>query len=119
MDVPEIVPYLHSHAVFVHPHKGGSGIQNKLLEAMAAGCAVVTTQSGLQGIKAKHGEHCLIGTTPEEIADHVIHLLQNPAERQRLARNARQLMEETHYWDVVNDQIDAVIDEVLSAERTA
>ncbi len=113
-DVPDLVPYLHRHAVFLHPHRGGSGIQNKVLEAMSAGCAVVTTPSGLQGIDAQHGVHCLIGERATDLADHVAWLLAHPEERQRLAEQARRLMEHTHSWAHVDAQIDAVIADVLS-----
>jgi len=115
-DVPDLVPYLHRHAVFLHPHRGGSGIQNKVLEAMSAGCAVVTTPTGLQGIEAEHGVHCLIAERATEMADHVAFLLSNPDERRRLAANARDLMVRTHSWAHVNDQIDDVIASVLGGE---
>ncbi len=113
--VPDTVPYLHNAAVFLHPHAGASGIQNKLLEAMAAGCAVVTTTSGLQGIEGIHGIHCLVFTTPQEAAKHVIRLLNDPDERAFLAANARKLMEDTHSWDLVNTQIDSVLHRPLRA----
>lgn len=111
-NVPDLVPYFHHAAIFIHPHLGGSGIQNKVLEAMATGCPVVTTPSGLQGIAAEHGVHALIGRTPAELATHVITLLRDASLRTRLARNARALMEATHAWDHVFAQLDAVIDDV-------
>ncbi|MDZ4744507.1 MAG: HAD-IIIA family hydrolase [bacterium] len=109
--VPDHVSYLHEAAVFLHPHSGGSGIQNKVLEAMAAGCAVVTTTSGLLGIDAIHGVHCLIATSKEEAALYVRRLLTNIEERATLVANARKLMLETHSWDLVNTQIDNVVDQ--------
>ncbi len=112
-DVPDLVPYFHRAAVFVHPHHGGSGIQNKVLEAMATGCPVVTTPSGLQGIEASHGVHAMIGTTPEELAAHVITILRDEDLRATLARNARQLMVDTHSWSHVFEQMDDVIASVL------
>lgn len=112
-DVPDLVPYFHRAAVFVHPHHGGSGIQNKVLEAMATGCPVVTTPSGLQGIEATHGVHAMIGTTPEELAAHVITILRDEDLRATLARNARQLMVDTHSWSHVFEQMDDVIASVL------
>lgn len=112
-DVPDLVPYLHQYAVFLHPHHGGSGIQNKVLEAMSAGCAVVTTPSGLQGIDAIHDVHCLIGTSDTDLADNAARLLGDPDLRQRLARNARVLMEQTHSWKHVEQQMFAAITTVL------
>lgn len=113
-DVPDLVPYLHRYAVFLHPHHGGSGIQNKVLEAMSAGCAVVTTPSGLQGIDAVHDVHCLIGTSDTDLADNTARLLSDPDLRQRLARNARTLMEQTHSWDHVEHQMLEAINTVLA-----
>jgi len=112
-NVPDLVPYFHHAAVFVHPHHGGSGIQNKVLEAMATGCPVVTTPSGLQGIDATHGVHAMIGRTTEELAQHVTTVLQDEVLRAQLARNARQLMLDTHSWSHVFEQMDAVLATVL------
>lgn len=108
-DVPDIVPYLHNAAIFLHPHEGGSGIQNKVLEAMATGCPVVTTKSGLQGIDAIHGVHAMIGTSPAQMAEYSVLLLRNPELRMTLARNARLLMEATHSWNHVHNQTEGVL----------
>lgn len=108
-DVPHLVTFLHQAAVFVHPHHGGSGIQNKVLEAMSAGCPVVTTPSGLQGIEAVHGVHAMIATSATQMQQHIIALMRDADLRRRLAHNARRLMEQTHTWDVMAQQLDAVL----------
>ncbi|MBU3742814.1 MAG: glycosyltransferase, partial [Candidatus Kapabacteria bacterium] len=108
-DVPHLVSYLHSAAIFVHPHHGGSGIQNKVLEAMAAGCPVVTTPSGLQGIEAVHGVHAMVATDAAGMQRHIVTLLRDTDLRRRIAHNARQLMERTHTWQVMGQQLDAVL----------
>jgi sugar transferase (PEP-CTERM/EpsH1 system associated) len=108
-DVPHMLPYFQRAAVFIHPHHGGSGIQNKVLEAMASGCPVVTTPTGLQGIDAVHGVHAMVGTTPGELAEHVVTLLRDQSLRIQMAAAARYLMEVTHSWDHVFEQIDATI----------
>lgn len=108
-NVPDMVPYLQRAAVFVHPHLGGSGIQNKVLEAMAAGCVVVTSTTGLQGINAIHNVHCLVGTNNEEISQYIVQLLNDPPLRKRLARAARKLIEDEHQWAHVGKQLDTVL----------
>ncbi|HYF04068.1 MAG TPA: glycosyltransferase [Patescibacteria group bacterium] len=112
-DVPDMQKFLHESAVFVHPHKGASGIQNKVLEAMATGCAVVTTPTGIQGIAAKHNEHVLIAKSDEEMAQYIIELLKNPELRVRLAKNARALIEREHSWEAVDRAVDATIARVF------
>ncbi|MES2765916.1 MAG: glycosyltransferase [Bacteroidota bacterium] len=112
-NVPDMQKFLHEAAVFVHPHKGASGIQNKVLEAMATGCAVVTTPTGIQGIAARHGEEVMIAQNDDEMVQYIIQLLKNPELRIKLARNARALIEKNHSWEAVDKALDETIAEVL------
>lgn len=113
-DVPDMLPYLHQSRVFLHPHSGGSGIQNKLLESMAAGCPVVTTPTGNQGIYAKHEHSVMIGKTKEELARYTIKLLSDDEFARNISNNARTLIEDEHSWDAVYRQMDGIIDELFA-----
>lgn len=115
-DVPEMRPFLQEAAVFLHPHAGGSGIQNKLLEAMACGCPVVTTPTGNQGIYAKHEEEAMIGRNPEELAEHTVRILKDKDFAEMISRNCRSLMVRTHSWDIVYKQLDQMIEEICGSE---
>ena len=55
--VDSVLPYLQTATVFVAPLRMGSGTRLKILEAMAAGCAVVTTSLGASGLQ-KAGTRC-------------------------------------------------------------
>lgn len=112
-DVPDMLPYLQNSALFLHPHKGGSGIQNKLLEAMAAGCPVVTTPTGNQGIGAVNGESALIGRTPEELARHAIKVLTDPNYAKSISQKAHELVVSTHSWEAVFGQLDDILGEMF------
>lgn len=112
-DVPDLKIYLQNAAVFIHPHYSGSGIQNKVLEAMATGCPVVTTPSGNQGIHGKHMSEVMLGKNDKELAKFAIKLLKDAELRDKLSKNARKLIEDTHSWDAVYKQIDGIIDEVI------
>jgi sugar transferase (PEP-CTERM/EpsH1 system associated) len=111
-NVPEIVSYLQKAAVYVHPHYGGTGIQNKLLEAMSAGCPIVTTTTGNQGIYATDGEEIMIAESSEEFAAKVIMLLRDNKLSEKISKNAREYIIKTHSWEIIYDQCDAVIKEV-------
>ncbi|MFC2130073.1 glycosyltransferase [Bacteroidota bacterium] len=113
-DVPEMLPYLQSAELFLHPHNGGSGIQNKLLEAMACGCPVVTTATGNQGINARHGEEVLLGSSSAELAENAVKILKDSSFAELLSKNARELIVNTHSWDVVFNDLDRIIDEVIN-----
>ncbi|MGB9701751.1 MAG: glycosyltransferase [Candidatus Kapaibacteriota bacterium] len=111
-NVPDLLPYLQRARVYLHPHIGASGIQNKLLEAMSAGCPIVTTESGNQGIYGKHREHLLIGETDDEIANYAIELLKDNELAKKISANARQLIIETHNWDIIYEKLDEIIKEI-------
>lgn len=113
IDVPDMLPYLHSARVFLHPHSGGSGIQNKLLEAMASGCPVITTPTGNQGIYAKNEESAIICNTKEEMIRYAVKILKDDEFASKLIKNARVLIEEKHSWEVIYKQLDNILDELL------
>jgi glycosyltransferase involved in cell wall biosynthesis len=110
--VPSLTPYYQSAAVFPHPHAGGSGIQNKLLEAMACGCPVVTTKVGNQGIDGAHGKDLMIAENVEEIATHTIRIIKDRKLMDTISHNARDLMIRTHSWDSIFSALDRIIEEL-------
>jgi sugar transferase (PEP-CTERM/EpsH1 system associated) len=97
--VPRIQDYLARATVAVAPMQAGSGMQFKVLEAMASGVPVVATHYALGGIEAVDGVHLLVADDAEGLADQVVRLLRDPTLRRRLARNARQLVEEKYIWE--------------------
>lgn len=99
--VEDVRPWLARAAVYVCPVTVGTGLKNKVLEAMAAGAAVVTTPLGVQGLATEPGKHVLVGTTVREIADHTIRLLGEPGLAATLGRSGRSYVLEQHSWDTV------------------
>jgi glycosyltransferase involved in cell wall biosynthesis len=80
--------------VFVCPIRVGTGIKNKLMEALASGCAIVSTDIGIEGLALRNGEHLLIANDPIEFAHAVNSLLCDSALRTRLGNAARAYAEE-------------------------
>ena len=66
-----------------------SPVPTVLMEAMACGCAIVSTNNCMIPEIIKHGENGLLGNTPEELRDHCMSLLTNPGEARKLGENAR------------------------------
>jgi sugar transferase (PEP-CTERM/EpsH1 system associated) len=76
--VPAVEPYLAGSTVVVAPFRIAQGIQNKLLEALAAGKPIVSTSGPAAAIGASHGEMLLVADAPQEFASAVVALLDDP-----------------------------------------
>ncbi len=94
--VKDLRPYRNRARVFVSPVRLGSGMRTKVLEAMAGGLPVVSTSLGMAGIEAQTGVNCLVADTPELFTQSVEWLLTDRALAARMARSARELVEEKH-----------------------
>lgn len=87
--VPDLNPYLDRAALFVAPMRQGGGMRVKVLEALAAGKAVVATPLAVEGLEVTDGEQIAIGDNDQELAERMIQLLANPIQRAAQAQNAR------------------------------
>ena len=63
-----------SARIFVAPMRIGSGMQNKLLEAMSMGLPCVTTTMAATPLGTTPWKHLLVGDSAEEIADCIVKL---------------------------------------------
>lgn len=97
--VPRIQDWIARATVAVAPMQAGSGIQNKVLEAMACGAPVVATPYALAGIEANDSEHLLVAQDAETFAGQVVRIMRDGACARRLARNARRLVGDQYTWD--------------------
>jgi sugar transferase (PEP-CTERM/EpsH1 system associated) len=97
--VPDVRPYLARSAVAIVPLRVAQGVQNKALEAMAMGKAVVTSTQVLGGLHAKPGKHLLAASAVEEWVEHVLRLFDQTELRQQLGKAGRQFVEQQHQWD--------------------
>ena len=98
-NVPHIQPYLAEAEVCVLPLRFSIGIQNKLLEALAMGKPVVATSGVLQGTVSSLREAVHIADKPNDFAEQVLALLENPSERKVLQLKGPQIVEQFYRWE--------------------
>jgi len=91
--------------VAVVPVLSGSGTRVKILEAWAAGTAVVSTRTGAEGLSSRPGEHLLLADAPEDFARAVTTLLDSESERGRIGAAGRQLYEQSYTWPAAWKQL--------------
>jgi sugar transferase (PEP-CTERM/EpsH1 system associated) len=98
-EVPDVSDWLLRAEVGVAPLRIGAGMQNKLVQAMAAGLPVVSTPVANEGIRATPDVHLLLREEPRAFADAVIALLRDSKARERLGGAARRFVEQQWTWE--------------------
>ncbi len=107
--VPDVRPYLAAASVMVVPLIQGGGTRLKILEAFAAGCPVVSTAKGAEGLKIKDGEHLLIKDSIEELVAGVCQVWSDPALGEKLAGCGYELVQEEYSWESVGGRVEEAV----------
>jgi glycosyltransferase involved in cell wall biosynthesis len=97
--VPDLTPYLERAALVVVPLRQGGGMRLKVLEALAAGKAVVASPLAAAGLQLTSGEQAVLADDDDELAQAIERLLADPAERAALAARARAWASANLNWD--------------------
>lgn len=100
--------------VFVAPIFSGGGVIVKILDAMAAGLPVVTTQYGNEGIKAKPGTDVLIADSAHNFARCIIELFENRALRDHIGTHGQQFIKQNYSADRLVAELEKVYEKILS-----
>jgi glycosyltransferase involved in cell wall biosynthesis len=105
--------------VVVVPLLTGSGTRLKILEAWAAGRAVVSTSLGAAGLPAQDGVNLLLADTPAAMCDAVLRLLADAGLRRRLGEAGRTLAEREFSWPAVWRGLEQSLAAVFPPEHPA
>jgi glycosyltransferase involved in cell wall biosynthesis len=106
--VEDAIRELSKAKVSVAPILAGSGTRVKILEAWAAGRAVVSTTLGSEGLGGQHEQHLLIADTAEDFAEAVSILLKSRSLRLRLGSAGRNLFETSLTWQTAWKRLDQI-----------
>lgn len=103
--VDSVQPYLHRATIYVAPLRMGSGTRLKILQAMAARCAVVSTSIGAAGLNEAAHSAIAISNEAEEFTETIVSLLADESRRRALGRLAQDRVRSHYDWAALIPQL--------------
>lgn len=94
--------------ILLAPIRAGGGTSYKIIESMATGVGVVTTNLGIEGLEARNNIHVLSSDNEEELPDLILELIKNRSLYRKLTLNARKLIEEKYDWKQIAKKLNEV-----------
>ena len=103
--VEDIRLYYSNSFVFIAPMFLGTGLQNKILEALSMGLPCITTTLANQSIQAEPNKEILIADSPNEFIVHIQALFSNKELYTQLSENGRKFVAEKFVWVKINQKL--------------
>jgi polysaccharide biosynthesis protein PslH len=108
--VDDVRPYVWRSAISIVPLRIGGGTRLKIYEAMASKTAVVSTSIGAEGLDVRDGENIRLADSPVEFAARCLELVNDPAGRSRIERNAWEMVAACYSWEVVSRKFEKLLE---------
>ena len=116
--VDDMKEYYGKSKIFIAPMQIGTGLQNKLLEAMAMDLPCITSTLANEALGAKPNENILIANTPQENANQIISLLTNSQLAQNIAKSGNDFVKTNYRWETYGKLLENILKEVIKQDIT-
>lgn len=98
-----------SAKIFIAPMQIGTGLQNKLLEAMSMKIPSITSELANKALEATPGKDILIAESPGEYAEQIIKLLEDKEFAEEIAQNGYDFVHRKYNWDAATAALDELM----------
>ena len=92
--------------VFIAPMRIGTGLQNKLLEAMSMRLPAITSPLANASLGAQPKEEILIGSNAQEMAQHIITLLTDTEKAEQIAQAGFDFTNRIYDWGKATERLE-------------
>lgn len=106
--VPDLAALYTQNSIFVAPLRFSAGVQNKVLEAMAAALPVVTAEPVIAGLGATADTELLQANDADSYARHIVALLNDANYAGQLGIAGRDFVRSRYSWKMANDRLRAI-----------
>ncbi|MFN3550205.1 MAG: glycosyltransferase family 4 protein [Endomicrobiia bacterium] len=116
-EVEDIKEYLFKSEIFISPIRIGSGLRNKIIQAMAASKPIVATTESCEGLNVKNEKELLIADDPLSFAKAVLRLLYDEELKRKLATNAYNYAKQNYSEEIINKKWEEFYDQILNSDN--
>lgn len=99
-----------SARIFIAPMMLGTGLQNKLLEAMAMGLPCITTTLANNALKAIPNKQILIADQEIDFVIQIQRLINDSVYYQQIAVAGKAFVKENYQWSAINERLVGMIE---------
>ena len=96
--------------IFIAPMMIGTGMQNKLIEAMAMGIPCITTSLANNAIKALHNESIIVANTKEEFIEAIEKLLSDSFYYFKIAEGGKSFVKQNYNWQSTTQKLISIFE---------
>jgi sugar transferase (PEP-CTERM/EpsH1 system associated) len=115
--MPDIRLAYRSSKVFVAPLQLGTGLQNKLLEAMSSELPCISSVLVNGALGANENKEILISQSADEYAENIIKLLTDKELASQLSEQGRKFVKEKYSWESANLQLTKWLKKMINSKN--
>ena len=117
--VDDMREYYAKSRIFIAPMQIGTGLQNKLLEAMAMGLPCITTPLANSALNTEANKHILVAESEYDLAEHILDLINDREYGRKIADAGHGFVAENYKWSVSVSKLERLFNAVVQRRRTA
>lgn len=114
--VNDIRDYYKISKVFIAPMRMGTGLQNKILQAMAMKIPCVVSSLAAKGLSNNSQDFILIADTPKEFKENILKLLNDKQYYDTIAEKSYEYVKANYDWSKISLQLESLLRSSLNKD---
>ena len=115
--VDDVRPHIEGSSVYVCPIFDGGGTKLKVLDALALGIPLIANPIACEGISVTNGIDVLFAETPQEFANKIVAVWNNPAAFEHIGANGVKLIADKYDIVGIGRRLASIYQELVDARR--
>lgn len=111
-EVDNAKQFMAQNGILIVPLLSGSGVRIKILEALAIGKVVISTQKGVEGLDVEHEKNLFIADTAKEFLSTIQQCIDNPYLCNIISENAQQYVSQHHSFLALNRRLENLLKKI-------